>query len=134
MQAVTGAWLALAGVLAVMSGIASMRRARQLRRRGTTAWAVIVRSSGPGEHQDAGSRRMLVQFALPDGRVVERTCPEPTRGPGPRSGQQVLVWYDPEDPADVLVSGRQSRRADKIFVAVGTLFMIVGSLIAFFGH
>ena len=47
-------------------------------------------------------------------------------------GQRVLVWYDPEDPGDVLVYGRWGRGIDRAFVAAGTLFVLIGAWIALF--
>jgi hypothetical protein len=44
----------------------------------------------------------------------------------------VLVWYDPEDPDDVLVYGRWGRAIDRTFVAAGTVFVLIGGWIAFF--
>ena len=44
----------------------------------------------------------------------------------------MLVWYDPEDPGDVLVYGRWGRGIDRAFVAAGTLFVLIGGWIALF--
>jgi hypothetical protein len=41
-------------------------------------------------------------------------------------GERVLTWYDPADPGDVLVFGKDARRADQVFLALGTLFVIAG--------
>jgi hypothetical protein len=46
------------------------------------------------------------------------------RGPGP--GERVLIWYDPADPADVLVHGRQRRLSDLVLLAVGVCFVAAG--------
>ena len=45
-------------------------------------------------------------------------------------GQKVLVWYDPADPQDVLVYGRDGRIADLGFVLAGTVFVLAGAAIA----
>jgi hypothetical protein len=42
----------------------------------------------------------------------------------------VLVWYDPADPGDVLVWGREGRRSDRVFLAAGLLVVAVGLAIA----
>jgi hypothetical protein len=35
----------------------------------------------------------------------------------------VLVWYDPEDPQDILVYGREGRFIDRAFLAAGLIFV-----------
>ena len=126
-----GIWLALAGGLAVLAGLSGMRRMRRLRRDGVSAWAMAVAPPVAEGEQKAGSaspRRTLIQYALLDGRVVERTAPERARSASAlRPGQKVLVWYDPADPEDVLVYGREGRLADRAFVAVGALFILAGA-------
>ena len=49
-------------------------------------------------------------------------------------GQKVLVWYDPNDPDDVLVYGRWGRAADRAFVTAGMLFVLIAAAVATFGH
>jgi hypothetical protein len=86
-----------------------------------------------GEQPGGSPRRTLIQYALADGRVVERISPEPARRAAHlHPGQKVLVWYDPEDPQDVLVYGREGRLADRAFVAVGVLFILAGTGLAAF--
>lgn len=112
MSIVIGVWFALAAGLAGLSG---MRRSRRLRSSGQPAWAVAAVESPGGP-----ARRILLQFALADGRVIERSCPQPARkATSPTPGQKVLIWYDPVDPLDVLVFGRDGRHADRAFVAAG---------------
>jgi Protein of unknown function (DUF3592)/Mu transposase, C-terminal len=77
----------------------------------------------------------VIQYALADGRVVERVSPGSARRARMlRPGEQVLVWYDPEDPEDVLVYGREGRAADLAFVIAGALFIMLGAGIAALGH
>ncbi len=134
MLIIIGVWLALAGAVAALAGLSGQRRARRLRRVGATAWAVAVPAPAPaGDNSDGGARRTLIQYALPDGRVVEQASPEwGGRGEPLRPGQKVLVWYDPADPRDVLAYGREGRLADRAFVAVGLLMVVVGVSIAGF--
>ena len=69
----------------------------------------------------------MIQYALPDGQVVERISPQPARKAAAlRPGQHVLVWYDPADPQDVLVYGREGRIANRLFVAAGLVLIGVG--------
>lgn len=71
MQVVTGAWLCLAGILAG-------------RGRAVLRWP----GQAPVRADDRG-RRMLVQLALPDGRIVEQSCPEPRKASALLPGQKV---------------------------------------------
>ena len=78
-------------------------------------------------------RELLIQYTLADGRVFERTTLASAGRKAPLTpGQRVLVWYDPEDPDDVLVYGRWGRAIDRTFVAAGTVFVLIGGWIAFF--
>jgi len=47
-----------------------------------------------------------------------------------QAGQKVLVWYDPEDPGDILVYGRWGRAGDWIFIATGALLVLTGLILA----
>jgi hypothetical protein len=38
----------------------------------------------------------------------------------------VLVWYDPADPQEVLVYGREGRIANRLFLAAGLVLIGVG--------
>jgi hypothetical protein len=129
MAILTGLLLALPGALAVLAGLTGMHRVRRLRRTGVTTWAVAVPMRQPGGQEPAGpSGRQLLQYTLADGRILEHLAPAPTRRSASlQPGQKVLIWYDPGDPADILVYGRWGRSADRAFVAVGALFIVVGA-------
>jgi hypothetical protein len=130
MAVVIGLWFALAGGLAALAGLTARGRVRRLRRSGRSAWAMVV----PAPMDVDAPRRNLIQYPLEDGRVIERLCPRPIRkATAPSAGQRVLVWYDPADPADVLVNGWDGRFGDLAFLAVGVFFLVVGMSIAF-GH
>jgi hypothetical protein len=133
MPVLIGLWFTFAGGLAVLAGLTARSRVRRLRRSGRTAWGMVVPS--PGAQEEArGPQHNRVQYPLDDGRVIERLCPRPARkAAAPRAGQKVLVWYDPADPADVLVNGWDGRRSDLVFLAVGLLFIVAGVGLAF-GH
>jgi hypothetical protein len=128
---VMGAWFALVGGLAALAWLASRSRVRRLRRTGLTAWAQAVPPSAPdADEPPATARRMLLRYAVADGRVVEELCPRSGRRAAALSlGQKVLVWYDPEDPSDVLVYGRDGRRSDRLFLVAGLLFIALGAAI-----
>ena len=52
----------------------------------------------------------------------------------PRPGDKVLIWYDPADPDDVLVYGHWGRTSDRVFLSIGLLLIVVGTVIAVAGH
>ena len=136
MLIVMGVWFALAGGLAALAGLTAMRRARRLRRGGPPVWAVVLpRPTATGEGTSGSPGRTMIQYKLADGRVVERVSPGSTRKAAMlRPGQKVLVWYDPDDPQEVLVYGREGRIADLAFVIAGALFIALGVGIAAIGH
>jgi hypothetical protein len=132
MLTVFGVCLALAGGLAALAGLTAMSRGRRLRRRGSPVWAVVLPRPVSA---DEGPGRTVLQYPLADGRVVEQVSPGSARRARMlRPGQKVLVWYDPEDPQDVLVYGREGRAADLAFVIAGTLFIVLGAGMAVLGH
>ena len=127
MTTALGLWLAITGLVPVVVGLAGRRRVRQLRRYGVKAWAVAV----PEPIVD-GERRVALQYTLADGRVLEKPAPGAARKTALRPGQSVLIWYDPADPSDILVYGREGRMSDLMFVAAGAVFMLAGAGIAVF--
>jgi hypothetical protein len=126
MAIAVGVWIALAGALALLVGVAARRHARRLRGTGVRAWATAVHRPHP-----RGSQRVSLQYTLADGRVLERPLPA-RRAALLSPGKKVLVWYDPKDPTDVLVYGRDGRMSDLAFIIVGLTFMIIGTVIAAF--
>ena len=134
MLIVFGIWAALAGGVAALAGLAGLRRVRRLRRNGVTAWALAVPEPAGGRAADPDGRLRL-QYTLADGRVVERIGPAPRRKPAtPRTGDKVLIWYDPADPDDVLVYGHWGRTSDRVFLTIGLLLIAAGTAIAISGH
>jgi Protein of unknown function (DUF3592) len=133
---VIGVWFALAGGLAALAGLTAMRRARRLRRGGSPVWAVVLpRPVSVAEGAGDSPGRTMIQYTLADGRLVERLSPGSARKAAMlRPGQKVLVWYDPDDPYEVLVHGREGRVADLAFVMAGALFIVLGAGIAAIGH
>src|SRR5215510_6372303 len=126
MLIVIGVWFALAGGLAALAGLTAMRHVRRLRRGGPPVWAAALPVSA-SEETGGSPGRTVIQYTLADGRVVERVSPGSARKAAVlRPGQKVLVWYDPDDPQDVLVYGREGRAADLAFVIAGALFIVLG--------
>lgn len=138
MPVMVGIWFAFAGGVAVLAGLTAMRRADRLRLRGITAWATVVR--GPDAAADpagAGDRdySTLIRYTLADGRIMERRFSAPLRRARALiPGERVQVWYDPADPAEVLVRGRDGRYVDWAFAITGILLIFAGTGIARFGH
>jgi hypothetical protein len=136
MLIVIGVWFALAGGLAALAGLTAMRRARRLRRGGSPVWAVALpRPASAAEGVGGSPGRTVIQYTLADGRVVERLSPGSARKAAMlRPAQKVLVWYDRQDPQNVLVYGREGRAADLAFVIAGALFIMLGVGIVTLGH
>jgi hypothetical protein len=135
MSVLVGLFLALPGGLAALAGLSGRRRARHLRRTGVPAWAMAVSPpASAGEEPGGPPHRTLIQYELADGRVLEQISSAPIGKAGALTpGQKVLVWYDPQDPREILVYGRDGRGTDLAFVAVGALFMLAGLAIAIIG-
>jgi hypothetical protein len=129
---ILGVWLALAGGVALLAGLVGARRRRRLQDTGLTAWAMVL--SAPydaAEESPAFGNGVSVQFALEDGRVIERGCHQPRRTSARlRPGERVLVWYDAADPGDVLVYGSDGRWSDLVFVVLGAVALGVGVVLA----
>lgn len=128
---VYGVWLLLAGSVALLAGVAGARRRRRLRASGHTAWAMVLPTPSDTDEAAAGSSGVSVQFALDDGRVIERGQPRAVRRSAAwRPGERVLVWYDLAEPGDILVYGRDGRWSDRAFLTVGAALVIVGAVFA----
>jgi Protein of unknown function (DUF3592)/Mu transposase, C-terminal len=136
MPILIGVLFALPGALAVLVGLSGRRRARRLRRGGSSAWATAVPMPVPTGHRPEGPPdRVLLQYSLADGRVLEQIAPRPARKSASlHPGEKVLIWYDPEDPREVLVYGREGRTSDLAFMIAGTLFILLGAGLAALGH
>ena len=72
-----------------------------------------------------------MQYRLADGQVLERIVPAAGIRTAPLPpGQKVLVWYDAEDPGDILVYGRWGRAGNWAFVAAGVASVVGGIVLA----
>ncbi len=117
-----GIWLALSGVVPALAGLTALRRARRLRRDGVQVWAAAVPDSSP-----SGERGTALQYRLPDGRTIEKLGAGKSAALLP--GERVLIWYDPADPLDILIRGREGRRSDLAFVIAGAALVAAGAVI-----
>ncbi|MFH8385662.1 DUF3592 domain-containing protein [Kitasatospora sp. NPDC018058] len=115
---------ALGGVVAYLAGVVGLRELRRLRRVGVPVRA-LVRARVPAPEDRALPPRPLLQFETEDGRVVEVFSPVPStaRHPLPDGGY-VPVRYDPADPRQVLVDGRERVRVEYGFVTLGLLMLL----------
>jgi hypothetical protein len=136
MPVLIGALFALPGALAVLAGLSGRHRARRLRRGGSSAWALALPMPLPaGQRPEEPPDRLLLQYTLADGRVLEQLAPRRAGKSAPlHPGEKVLIWYDPEDPREVLVYGREGRASDRVFVIAGALFILLGVGFAAIGH
>jgi Protein of unknown function (DUF3592) len=134
MPILVGVWFALAGGVAALAGLYGIRRARRLRSSGVRTWGMAIRPPASPDMEPDGTRgQFLIQYTLADGRVMERITPQPARKqPALRTGQQVPVWYNPEDPDEVLIYGYQTRLADRVFLIAGVAFILIGAGLAVF--
>jgi Protein of unknown function (DUF3592) len=125
-----GVLLGIAGCLAALVGLSSMRRSRRLRTHGVAVWAMALPVPEPSSEPERQGQ-ILLQYTLEDGRVVERMGPASRRrGAKLEPGRKVLIWYDPADPDDVLVFGRAGRLSDWAFVTGGLLLVVAGAVVA----
>jgi len=132
MAIVVGVCFAVAGGVAALAGLSARYRARRLRRTGTSVWGTALAPAAAVDDQPGDSpHRVMIQYTLADGRVLEHDSPQPARKSAwLRPGQRVLVWYNPQEPQDVLVYGRDGRRADQAFLLTGVLIAAIGIAIA----
>jgi hypothetical protein len=130
MSMVFGIWLMVAGAVAVLAGVSGARQAERLRRFGQTAWATVVPAPA-GEGDDDWPRQRLIQYALADGRILERLAPPRARA---LPGAKVLIWYDPAAPDDVLIFGRSAVNSDVLFIGIGVALVLLGAAISGIGY
>jgi Protein of unknown function (DUF3592) len=117
-------WLVAVGALAAVVGLTGLRNAQRLREVGRSAWGLVV--AGPADSEPP--RCAVIQYALPDGRLLQRSCLQPARRSAVmRPGERVLLWYDPADPGEVVVHRRDGHRSDWAFFAVGMAFILLGA-------
>jgi hypothetical protein len=105
------------GALAYAAGIRGLREATRLARVGVPAWALVKAA--------AGATRPLLLFATRDGRVLEVFSPVPSSRTLPLpDGARVEVAYDPADPSQVLVRGRERLGLEYAFLGLGGAALI----------
>ncbi|MFH8837178.1 DUF3592 domain-containing protein [Streptomyces sp. NPDC017868] len=116
---VAAAMLGLGGTFAHLVGAMGLSRIHRLRRDGVTVPA-LVRYRTAAEEDAAHPRRPLLQFATLDGRVIEVVSPvPPSRTHALVDGSEVSITYDPADPSQILVDGRERRGLEYAFMGCG---------------
>lgn len=107
------------GLVAYLAGAVGLRDTRRLRRVGVPVQALIrYRSAAAGDL--TGSARPLLQFTTMDDAVMEVFSPVPAGRSQPLpDGGQVWISYDPADPREVAVRGRERAWLDLVFLALG---------------
>ncbi|MFD4945212.1 DUF3592 domain-containing protein [Streptomyces sp. NPDC058239] len=118
---------AFGGMLAVLVGAYGLRQARQVRETGVRVQAMVKRR--PGEvREEPAPPHPLLQFVTEDERVMEVVSPvPPTRRHPFNDGDNVLVSYDPADPRNVVVHGRERLGPERAFIAGGALVVLLSA-------
>ncbi|MGV9310811.1 hypothetical protein ACWDR0_01275 [Streptomyces sp. NPDC003691] len=120
MPTVFAAFTALGGLIAVLAGGYGLHRTRRIRGTGRTATA-LVKPPPPG------AERHLLEYETGDGRIVE--IPSPVPLPTVPAGGTVTISYDPGDPREVVVRGRERTGLDASFVLAGLLLVIAAAVL-----
>ncbi|MER5910163.1 DUF3592 domain-containing protein [Streptomyces sp. NPDC001982] len=116
---------AFGGMLAVLAGAYGLRQARRVTRTGVRVEALVKRRPG-GTPEESPPPRPLLQFVTEDHRVMEVVCPvPPTRRQPLIDGGNVLVSYDPADPRNVVVHGRERLGPERVFIVGGALVVLL---------
>lgn len=112
------------GLVALLAGAYGLRETRRIAAAGGVAWA-LVKPTMPG------SGRPLLQYETADGQVLELPSPvPPTRREPLTPGARVQLAYDPADPREVVLLGRERTGLDRTFVAAGAAVLAVGLVLA----
>ncbi len=118
-----GLILVAVGLLAAVVGLTSHRNAQQLRDFGRSAWGLVIAPPPDDEPPETA----VIRYALPDGRVLERSCRQPARkSRALRTGERVRIWYDIANPGEILVQRRDGHVSDRAFFAAGLAVMLLG--------
>ncbi|MGP9021427.1 hypothetical protein ACT1U9_23885 [Streptomyces sp. BR1] len=121
---VLAGFTAFGGLVALLAGAYGLRETRRLMEAGGLAWA-LVKPAPPG------SGRPLLQYETVDGRVLELPSPVPPSRREPLTpGGRVRLSYDPADPREVILLGRERTGLDRSFIAAGAAVLAVGLVLA----
>ncbi|MDH6580555.1 DUF3592 domain-containing protein [Kitasatospora sp. MAP5-34] len=120
----------LGGAVAYLAGAAGLRESRRLRSLGVPVQALVrYRAPDPGDRTAAA--RPLLQFVTANGRVMEVFSPVPsTRAHTLVDGRRIPLRYDPADPRQVQVPGRERLGLEYAFLALGVAAALVALVVA----
>lgn len=110
---VTGVFLGVGGVVAYLAGIVGMGQTRRIRHDGRRVRALV--------RLRPGATRPLLQFTTDDEHELVMEVYGPA---GLRDGSEVWLRYDPADPREVVVEGREGRGRERVFVALGVVAVL----------
>jgi hypothetical protein len=115
----------VSGAVAVLTGVAGLRGIHRLRRVGVEVWALVKRACPATDEERA---RPLLQYETRDGRVMEVGSPVPASKRNPLAdGSLVLVRYDPDDPRELLLQGRERTMLEYVLIGAGAAFVLLGA-------
>ena len=66
--------------------------------------------------------------------MIEQIVSEPAWKAAMLKAAEGAHLVRPQDPQDILIHGREGRHSNRVFVAAGMLFILLGAAIAAFGH
>jgi hypothetical protein len=119
-----GLFVGVGGIVAWLAGAAGLNEIDRLRRVGRHTSA-LVRYRAPRADDRVGSPRPLLQFATDGGGVMEVFSPVPSsRSHALVDGERIAITYDPLDPRQVLVDGRERRWLEYCFLALGAVAVL----------
>jgi hypothetical protein len=124
-------FLGFGGFVAYLAGVVALAQTRRLRRVGIPVQALVKHR--PAVRGDTSGRSgPLLQFATESGGVMEVFSPAgSTRSRPLVDGHQVLIAYDPDDPRQVVLPGRERRAVDYAFVGLGVCLMLTAAVVLF---
>ncbi|GAB2718694.1 DUF3592 domain-containing protein [Kitasatospora kifunensis] len=118
--------LLVGGALAYLAGVVGLAQTRRLRRVGVSTSALVTRRAS-----EDGPGRPLLQFATRDGLVLEVFSPVGASRAQPlTAGREVLVRYDPADPRQVVVQGRERTAIEYGFMVAGAVIVLTALTLA----
>ncbi|MFF3599557.1 DUF3592 domain-containing protein [Kitasatospora indigofera] len=113
------------GAVAYLAGAVGLSRTRRFRQVGVPVRAMV--KSRPADAGDpTGGARPLLQFVTLDDAVMEVFSPVPASRAQPLvDGGRVWVSYDPADPREVAVRGRERVWLDAAFIVLGAAAVLL---------
>ncbi|MDT0467815.1 DUF3592 domain-containing protein [Streptomyces gibsoniae] len=116
--------MAFGGVAAGLAGCFGLRQAQRVSRTGVRVPALVKERPGRlGEKPPP-----VLQFVTEDDRVMEVVSPvSPDRRLPLRDGDNVLVTYDPDDPRNIVVQGRERFAVERAFIICGAAVALLAT-------